>query len=33
MEDERLKEVMSKHGKVFDYTRMAYGGFKAIVEL
>lgn len=33
MEDERLKEIMSRHGKTFDYTRMAYGGFNAIVEL
>ena len=33
MEDERLKEIMSKHGKLFDFTRMAYGGFNAIVDL
>ena len=33
MADERLKAVISSHGKSFDYTRMAYGGFKAIVEL
>lgn len=33
MADERLKEVMSGCGKMFDYTRMAYGGFKAIVEV
>ena len=32
MTDERLKEIMSCD-KTFDYTRMAYGGFKAIVEL
>ncbi len=31
MEDERLKAIMED--KTFDYTRMAYGGFKAIVEL
>lgn len=33
MEDERLKEMMSPNDKIFDYTRMAYGGFKAIVDL
>ena len=33
MADERLKAIMSTHGKLFDFTRMAYGGFKAIVEL
>lgn len=33
MEDERLKEIMSTHGKLFDFKRMSYGGFKAIVEL
>ena len=33
MADERLKAVMSTHGKLFDFNRMAYGGFKAIVEL
>lgn len=32
MADERLKEIMSDY-KTFDYTRMAYGGFNAIVEL
>lgn len=34
MEDERLKNMM-EGGKdePFDYKRMAYGGFKAIVEL
>lgn len=32
MADERLEEMMSSHCKAFDYTRMAYGGFKAIVE-
>lgn len=33
MADERLKEMMSAHGGMFDYTRMAYGGFKTIVKL
>ncbi len=33
MADARLKEIMSTHGKMFDFKRMAYGGFKAIVEL
>lgn len=33
MADERLKEMMSESDeKPFDYKRMAYGGFKAIVE-
>jgi uncharacterized protein YbaA (DUF1428 family) len=32
MEDERLKCMMTED-KTFDYTRMAYGGFNAIVEL
>lgn len=32
MQDERLKEMMTEC-KTFDYTRMAYGGFKTIVEL
>lgn len=32
MADERLKEIMSCD-KLFDYTRMSYGGFQAIVEL
>lgn len=32
MADERLQEMMSPEDKIFDYTRMAYGGFKAIVE-
>lgn len=32
MEDERLKAVMSTHGNLFDFKRMAYGGFNAIVE-
>lgn len=33
MADERLNEMMSEHCKAFDYTRMAYGGFQAIVEV
>lgn len=32
MQDERLTEMCSPDDKTFDYTRMAYGGFKAIVE-
>ncbi|MCD9187654.1 MAG: DUF1428 domain-containing protein [Pyrinomonadaceae bacterium] len=33
MEDERLKEMMKSGGdQAFDFKRMAYGGFKAIVE-
>jgi len=32
MADERLKEVMSDC-ETFDYTRMAYGGFKTLVNL
>lgn len=33
MEDERLKEMMSPDEKTFDYKRMAYGGFNAVVDL
>src|SRR5215204_5598793 len=33
MEDARLKEEMSAPDISFDYKRMAYGGFNAIVEL
>lgn len=33
MEDERMKEMMSPDEKTFDYKRMAYGGFNAIVDL
>lgn len=33
MQDERLKEICSPDDKTFDYTRMAYGGFKGIVEI
>lgn len=32
MADERLQEMMSPDDKTFDYKRMAYGGFKTIVE-
>ncbi len=32
MADERMNEMMSPDDKTFDYTRMSYGGFKAIVE-
>ncbi len=32
MADERLKEIMTCD-KTFDYTRMAYGGFKTLVTL
>jgi uncharacterized protein YbaA (DUF1428 family) len=33
MEDPRLKEDMDSSKGLFDFKRMAYGGFKAIVEL
>jgi uncharacterized protein YbaA (DUF1428 family) len=33
MEDPRLKEDMDKNKDIFDFKRMAYGGFKSIVEL
>lgn len=35
MEDERMKEMMKsgEEEQPFDYTRMAYGGFNALVEL
>ena len=33
MEDPRLKEDMEKNKDIFDFKRMAYGGFKALVEL
>lgn len=33
MEDARLQEMMSPDMKFFDYKRMSYGGFNAIVEL
>ena len=32
MEDARLKDMMDKDKQVFDFKRMAYGGFKSIVE-
>ena len=33
MEDPRLKEDMESNKDVFDFTRMAYGGFKTLVDL
>jgi uncharacterized protein YbaA (DUF1428 family) len=33
MADQRMKEMMQSGPEPFDYKRMAYGGFKAIVEL
>ncbi len=33
MEDPRLKEDMEKNKDIFDFTRMAYGGFKTLVDL
>ena len=33
MEDPRLKEDMEKGKTLLDFKRMAYGGFKAIVEV
>ena len=33
MADKRLQEMCSPDDQTFDYTRMAYGGFKAIVEI
>jgi uncharacterized protein YbaA (DUF1428 family) len=33
MEDPRLKEDMESSKDIFDFKRMAYGGFKALVEL
>jgi uncharacterized protein YbaA (DUF1428 family) len=32
MKDPRLKSMMDRQGVPFDYKRMAYGGFKTIVE-
>ncbi len=32
MADPRLKEDMESNKGIFDYKRMAYGGFKALVE-
>ncbi len=33
MADPRLKEAVESCNGVFDYKRMAYGGFKALVEV
>jgi uncharacterized protein YbaA (DUF1428 family) len=33
MNDPRIKEEMAPCDKTFDFKRMAYGGFKALVEL
>jgi uncharacterized protein YbaA (DUF1428 family) len=33
MEDPRLKEMVEDSKPSFDYKRMAYGGFKTLVEL
>ena len=33
MEDPRIKEAIAPCDKTFDYKRMAYGGFKTLVEL
>ena len=33
MSDPRLKEVMEAHTTLFDFKRMAYGGFKTLVTL
>jgi uncharacterized protein YbaA (DUF1428 family) len=33
MADPRMKELMESGPEPFDYKRMAYGGFRAIVEL
>jgi uncharacterized protein YbaA (DUF1428 family) len=33
MEDPRLKEDMEANKNIFDFKRMAYGGFQALVEL
>lgn len=32
MEDARIKEMMEGKSKPFDFKRMAYGGFKTLVE-
>ena len=32
MADPRIKEMCNSENPVFDYTRMAYGGFRTIVE-
>ncbi len=31
MSDPQLKKVMEAHGNLFDFKRMAYGGFKTLV--
>ena len=33
MDDPRLKEDMDNNKDIFDFKRMAYGGFKTLVEL
>jgi uncharacterized protein YbaA (DUF1428 family) len=33
MSDPRLKKDMEAHKNLFDFKRMAYGGFKTIVEI
>ena len=33
MEDSRMKEDMETTKRLFDFRRMAYGGFKTIVEI
>ncbi|HEY8560712.1 MAG TPA: DUF1428 domain-containing protein [Pyrinomonadaceae bacterium] len=33
MEDSRLKEDMEANKNVFDFKRMAYGGFRTLVDL
>ncbi len=33
MKDARIKEAMAPDDKTFDFKRMAYGGFKTLVEL
>lgn len=33
MEDPRMKDCMAGDGMPFDHKRMAYGGFRAIVDL
>lgn len=33
MADPRIKESMAPDDKTFDYKRMAYGGFKTLVEI
>lgn len=33
MNDSRMKEEMEAHGNLFDFKRMAYGGFKTLVQI